>query len=229
MTFGPLDRHAIEQMIPHRDPFLLIDEITEAGAGVRGGPLPRAQDAWYLRGHFPGNPIMPGVLQVESLAQVGAVCGLSHPDFAGKLALFAGIDGIRFKRIVRPGDVLDLTCEDQPPAGAVGRAEASASVAGELACRGNHHLRADGGPGALIAVACKPGWKGARRGVARARADQAQRRDRNHGRDVRRVDRVAHGDPRAADRRRGRVVRRSGRRGGRLALADAGIRPIRST
>ena len=54
---------------------------------------------------------MPGVLQVEALAQVGAVCGLSHPDFAGKLAVFAGIDGVRFKRIVRPGDVLDLTCE----------------------------------------------------------------------------------------------------------------------
>ena len=137
MIVAPLDRQAIEQIIPHREPFLLIDEITELEPGVRAvGRYLVPADAWFLRGHFPGNPIMPGVLQVEALAQVGAVCGLSHPDFAGKLALFAGIDGIRFKRIVRPGDVLELTCEINRLRGPVGRADAVATVAGEPACRG---------------------------------------------------------------------------------------------
>ena len=81
----------------------------EPGVRARGSYLVKPDD-WYLAGHFPGNPIMPGVLQVEALAQLGSVCGLAHPDFAGKLALFAGIDDVRFKRIVRPGDVLDLEC-----------------------------------------------------------------------------------------------------------------------
>lgn len=134
---APLDRQAIQRIIPHRDPFLLVDEVTELEPGVRAvGRYLVAPDAWYLAGHFPGNPIMPGVLQVEALAQVGAICGLSHPDHAGRLALFAGIDDVRFKRIVRPGDVLDLECEIVRLRGPVGRAEAHASVAGELACRG---------------------------------------------------------------------------------------------
>jgi 3-hydroxyacyl-[acyl-carrier-protein] dehydratase len=134
---APLDRQAIQRIIPHRDPFLLVDEVTELEPGVRAvGRYLVSADAWYLAGHFPGNPIMPGVLQVEALAQVGAICGLSHPDHAGRLALFAGIDDVRFKRIVRPGDVLDLECEIVRLRGPVGRAEARASVAGEPACRG---------------------------------------------------------------------------------------------
>ena len=139
MTDGrslPLDRSGIEAIIPHREPFLLIDEISELVAGDHAvGRYTVPAEAWYLRGHFPGRPIMPGVLQVEALAQVGAVCGLAHPDFAGKLALFAGIEEARFKRIVVPGDTLDLRCSITRLRGPVGKAEAEASVSGDLACR----------------------------------------------------------------------------------------------
>jgi len=133
---APLDRDGIRAIIPHREPFLLVDEVTELEPGVRAaGRYLVKTDEWYLAGHFPGNPIMPGVLQVEALAQLGAVCGLAHPDFAGKLALFAGIDDVRFKRIVRPGDVLDLECQITRLRGPIGKADASAHVGGELACR----------------------------------------------------------------------------------------------
>jgi 3-hydroxyacyl-[acyl-carrier-protein] dehydratase len=133
---APLDRKGIRAIIPHREPFLLLDEVTELEPGVRArGSYLVKPDDWYLAGHFPGNPIMPGVLQVEALAQLGSVCGLAHPDFAGKLALFAGIDDVRFKRIVRPGDVLDLECAINRLRGPIGKADATAHVGGELACR----------------------------------------------------------------------------------------------
>jgi 3-hydroxyacyl-[acyl-carrier-protein] dehydratase len=132
----PLDRAGIEAIIPHREPFLLVDEIVELVAGERAVGRYRVDpDAWYLRGHFPGRPIMPGVLQVEALAQVGAVCGLASPAFAGRLALFAGIDDVRFKRIVVPGDTLTLECQITRLRGPIGKADATASVDGELACR----------------------------------------------------------------------------------------------
>ena len=132
----PLDRAAIESIIPHRDPFLLVDQISELVPGkLAAGSYLVSDEAWYLRGHFPGRPIMPGVLQVEALAQVGAVCGLSHPDHAGKLALFAQIDEARFKRIVVPGDLLELRCRITRLRGSIGKADAEASVSGELACR----------------------------------------------------------------------------------------------
>jgi 3-hydroxyacyl-[acyl-carrier-protein] dehydratase len=132
----PLDRAGIEAIIPHREPFLLVDEIVELVPGEHAvGRYHVSEDAWYLRGHFPGRPIMPGVLQVEALAQVGAVCGLSAPGFAGRLALFAGIDDVRFKRIVTPGDTLTLECRITRLRGPIGKADAAASVGDELACR----------------------------------------------------------------------------------------------
>src|ERR687894_818229 len=87
-------------------------------------------------GHFPGNPIMPGVKMVEALAQAGAVAVLSEEENRGRIALFAGIDDVRFKRIVRPGDELTLVCDLEAMRGPIGRGKARATVDGELAVRG---------------------------------------------------------------------------------------------
>ena len=133
----PLGRTEIEAILPHREPFLLIDEVLELEPGKRvvARKTVRA-DEWYLAGHFPGRPVMPGVLIVEAMAQTGAVAVLSDEENRGKMALFAGIDGVRFKRIVEPGDELELTCELERVRGPIGRGAASARVDGELAARG---------------------------------------------------------------------------------------------
>jgi 3-hydroxyacyl-[acyl-carrier-protein] dehydratase len=132
-----LNRLAIEAILPHRDPFLLIDEVVELEPGVRVVARKRVRpDEWYLTGHFPGRPIMPGVLIVEAMAQTGAVAVLSEEENRGRLALFAGIDGVRFKRIVEPGDELELTCDLEKVRGPIGKGRAEARVDGELAARG---------------------------------------------------------------------------------------------
>jgi 3-hydroxyacyl-[acyl-carrier-protein] dehydratase len=132
-----LTRAEIEALIPHRDPFLLLDEVSELVPGSKVVARKTVRDdEWYLAGHFPGNPIMPGVLIVEALAQAGAVAVLTEADHRGKLVLFGGIDGLRFKRVVRPGDVLELTCELEQVRGPVGKGSVRATVAGELAARG---------------------------------------------------------------------------------------------
>ncbi len=133
----PLGKREIEQILPHRDPFLLIDEVVELEPGARVVARKRVrEDEWYLAGHFPGRPIMPGVLMVEAMAQTGAVAVLADEANRGKLALFAGIDDVRFKRIVGPGDELELTCEIERLRGPIGRGRATATVDGELAVRG---------------------------------------------------------------------------------------------
>jgi 3-hydroxyacyl-[acyl-carrier-protein] dehydratase len=132
----PLRRAEIEEIIPHREPFLLIDEVVELTPGV--GAVARKlvrDDEWYLAGHFPGRPVMPGVLIVEALAQTGAVAVLSEEENRGRIALFAGIDDCRFKRVVEPGDTLDLRCELERIRGPIGRGKAEARVDGELACK----------------------------------------------------------------------------------------------
>ena len=133
----PFGREAIEEILPHREPFLLIDEVLELRPGE--GALARKtvrEDEWYLRGHFPGRPVMPGVLIVEAMAQTGAVAVLSEQDNRGRIALFAGIDDTRFKRIVEPGDELELECTLERVRGPIGRGKATARVDGQLAARG---------------------------------------------------------------------------------------------
>ena len=134
---APFGRAEIEAIIPHRDPFLFLDEVLELEPGVRvvARKVVR-EDDWYFPGHFPGRPIMPGVIQVEAMAQAGAVAVLSVPENRGRLALFAGIDDVRFKRIVEPGDELVLSCELEAVRGPVGRGKARATVDGQLAARG---------------------------------------------------------------------------------------------
>jgi 3-hydroxyacyl-[acyl-carrier-protein] dehydratase len=132
---APFGRDVIETILPHRDPFLLLDhvDVLEPGARVVARKLVTDEDC---AGHFPGNPIMPGVKMVEALAQCGAVAVLVEEANQGKLALFAGIDDVRFKRIVRPGDELTLECTVETVRGPIGRGKVRATVGGELAVRG---------------------------------------------------------------------------------------------
>ena len=131
----PLGKSEIEAILPHRDPFLLLDEVVELEPGARVVARKTVTEA-DCAGHFPGNPIMPGVKMVEALAQAGAVAVLSEEENRGRLALFAGIDDVRFKRIVRPGDVLVLECDLETVRGPIGKGKARATVDGELAVRG---------------------------------------------------------------------------------------------
>ena len=135
---APLGRQEIEAILPHREPFLLIDEVLELEPGARVVARKRVRaDEWYLVGHFPDRPVMPGVLIVEAMAQTGAVAVLTEEENRGRIALFAGIDDCRFKRIVEPGDELELSCELQRVRGAIGRGKATARVGAELAARAN--------------------------------------------------------------------------------------------
>ena len=116
-----LNIEQIEALLPHRYPFLLVDRILECtpGQGAKGMKCVTANEPFF-QGHFPGYKVMPGVLIIEALAQVGAVAILSVPENKGKLALFGGIKNARFKRQVRPGDVLELECELTAQRGPVG-------------------------------------------------------------------------------------------------------------
>jgi 3-hydroxyacyl-[acyl-carrier-protein] dehydratase len=132
-----LDIHEIMRIIPHRYPFLLVDRVLELEPGTRvvGEKLVTINEPFFP-GHFPDNPIMPGVLIVEALAQVGAVAVLSMPEYQGKLAYFAGIDQMRFRHPVRPGDTLRLEVTLQKMRRGVGKAHGTATVGGQIACAG---------------------------------------------------------------------------------------------
>ena len=126
----------IMDIIPHRYPFLLIDTIEELEPGTRAlGRKCVSVNEPFFQGHFPGNPVMPGVLIIEALAQVGAVAMLSQPDFQGRTAYFAGIDKARFRRKVVPGDVLLLETEIIKVIGPIGIGRAVAKVGDQVAAQ----------------------------------------------------------------------------------------------
>lgn len=124
----------IMEIIPHREPFLLIDRIEEYEPGVGAtGTKAVTYNEYFFRGHFPDEPVMPGVLIIEALAQTGAVAILSKEENKGKIAFFAGIDKAKFKKKVVPGDTLTLTVEIIRQKGPVGIGKAVAKVDGKLA------------------------------------------------------------------------------------------------
>lgn len=126
----------IMEILPHRQPFLMIDTIEELEPGLRAvGRKCVTFGEPYFAGHFPGNPVMPGVLIIEAMAQTGAVALLGQPQWKGKTAYFAGIDKARFKRMVRPGDVLTIETKILWVKGPMGKGEATATVDGQLAAR----------------------------------------------------------------------------------------------
>lgn len=132
-----LDKEGIKNIIPQREPFLMIDEVEEYIPGESATAYKNvSEDEYYFKGHFPGNPIMPGVLIVESLAQTGAVAILSMEENKGKNALFGGIDKIRFKKQVVPGDRLKLEVKIIKRKGPIGIGEAIATAEGKVAAKG---------------------------------------------------------------------------------------------
>ena len=123
----------IMKMIPHRYPFLLVDRITECVPGEYcKGYKNVTMNEQFFCGHFPENPIMPGVLQIEAMAQLSAGILMNLPEYKGKLALFAGIDGARFKNVVRPGDRLDMESTIIKRKGPIVKTEVKAFVDGKL-------------------------------------------------------------------------------------------------
>ena len=130
-----LDSNEIQAILPHRWPFLLVDRITDyvPGQWAKGVKCVTAAEPWFC-GHFPQYHVMPGVLILEAMAQVGAVAILSLPENQGKIALFGGVKNARFRRKVIPGDVLEMECTLTKRRGPVGIGECKATVDGELAC-----------------------------------------------------------------------------------------------
>lgn len=132
-----LNKEEIKEIIPQREPFLMIDEIEEYVPGEMAIAYKNVNnDEWYFKGHFPGNPVMPGVLIVESLAQTGAVAILSMEENKGKNALFGGINNMKFKKIVLPGDKLKLEVKIIKRKGPIGIGEAIATVEGKVVAKG---------------------------------------------------------------------------------------------
>ena len=130
-----MDSNQIAKILPHRYPFALVDRIVdgEEGQWARGIKCVSANEQFFC-GHFPQEHIMPGVLILEAMAQVGAVALLSLPENRGKIVLFGGVKNARFKRKVTPGDVLEMTCTLTRRRGPVGIGSCEATVNGEIAC-----------------------------------------------------------------------------------------------
>ncbi|HSW09491.1 MAG TPA: 3-hydroxyacyl-ACP dehydratase FabZ [Bacillota bacterium] len=129
-----MDADAICKVLPHRYPFLLVDRVVELEPGQRAVGLKNVTiNEPFFAGHFPGKPVMPGVLIVEAMAQLGAIALLAVPENRGKLGLLAGLDRVRFRRMVKPGDSLRLQVEVLQRRGSMGRAAGTAEVEGQVA------------------------------------------------------------------------------------------------
>ena len=128
----------IQALIPHRWPFLLVDRIVEYDPAAKRivGIKAVTGTEWFFGGHFPGLPVLPGVIQVEALAQTMAVYVARQPGFGDRIGLFAGIDEVRFKRVVIPGDTLRLEVTMEKLGSRFGKGRAQATVEGEIACEG---------------------------------------------------------------------------------------------
>lgn len=132
-----LNQEQIKEIIPQREPFLMIDEVEEYNPGESAIAYKYVNEQeWYFKGHFPGNPIMPGVLITESLAQTGAIAILSLEENKGKNALFGGIDKMKFKKMVVPGDKLKLEVKIIKQKGPIGVGEAIATVEDKMVAKG---------------------------------------------------------------------------------------------
>lgn len=124
-----------ESVLPHRPPFLFVDEVLELVPGVSAkGSWHLRGDEWFFPGHFPGRPTLPGVLMCEAIAQMGAIAVLTDDRFAGRLPLFGGLDGARFRRQVGPGDTLELVVELGRMSSRMGKGNGKALLNGETAC-----------------------------------------------------------------------------------------------
>lgn len=133
-----LDSVAIQKILPHRFPFLLVDRIIELEPGKRAVGLKNVTiNEHFFQGHFPQYPVMPGVLIVEALAQTGGIALGTLDEYKGRIAFFAGIDKVRFKRQVKPGDILRLEAELTQLRRSIGTATVTATVDGEVACKGD--------------------------------------------------------------------------------------------
>jgi 3-hydroxyacyl-[acyl-carrier-protein] dehydratase len=132
----PDDPRALVALLPHRAPFLFVDGVDACEPAVTIRAHYRVTgDEPFLAGHFPGNPIFPGVLQLEALAQAGAIAVLADARYAEKLPLFGGVEDVRFRRLVKPGDVLDLAVDIERLSARGGWGRGVASVDGAESCR----------------------------------------------------------------------------------------------
>ncbi len=136
-TMAGLDINEIKKILPHRYPFLLVDRVTsiEPGKGAKGYKNLTANEQFF-EGHFPFKPIMPGVLMVEALAQLACIAMLIKDEYKGKLGVFTGIDGFKFKSMAQPGDRLDMEVELTKLRGPIGKLHAIARIGDKLVCEG---------------------------------------------------------------------------------------------
>ncbi len=130
-----MNRDELKQYLPHREPMLLIDEVVIDDAGIAHARYRIREDEFFCRGHFPGNPIVPGVIQCEMMAQSCAILVLE--DLKGKTTLYTGMENIRFKNLIRPGDLCEITARLDDVRGNIYFCSAVVKVDGRICCKGS--------------------------------------------------------------------------------------------